>query len=65
MKLLSNQIYLDNKGEKVITQRIYGAMVEYTSPNNHKLWVTKQDTFLREHTYQGHFNMRGWGDDLD
>ena len=63
MKLLSNQIYLDEEVKKVYTQRVYGAMVEYKYPDNHKLWVTRQDTFLKEHQYEGHYNMVGWGED--
>jgi hypothetical protein len=63
MKLLALQIYHDESGREVYTQRVYGSMVEYKYPDDHKLFVTLKDRFLEEHTYIKHYGPRGWGEE--
>ena len=63
MKLLALQIYHDESGQEVYTQRVYGNMVEYKYSADHRFFVAPQDRFLEEHTYIKHYGPRGWGEE--
>ena len=63
IRLLSTQIYQDQQGRLVYTQRLYGIMVEYKHRGDEHIRVATHEDFLSRHTYLDHYCFTGWGEE--
>ena len=63
LPIVSNQIYQDQQGRLVYTQRLYGMMVEYKHRGDEHIRVATHEDFLSRHTYLDHYCFTGWGEE--